>query len=278
MAPPPPYTLGGETVTRPVTPNVLARLRQDRVIQDFAQAMRDLLKGGIAFKSGIFQPGALGQSHRQSGNVWFRSTTDVDTAAHEFGHRLRDALGVRLVDLNPFVAELAAIQSRTGAAGATLREGWAEFWRLHATDPLGVAQVAPQLYRWAEAKLRKEPAVDEAWQAFRDRLTQLRAQTPSDPPETAETADPARITTFAARLKASGEGWRENMKIPIRVLGVAALLLVLLFVGPIVYRAGQRWSFYFSCPYENDGIDPDAISKNCWRMAGEAVIRGGKLP
>ncbi len=53
--------------------------------------------------------------------------------------------------------QVAAIQSAMMAAAATILEGWANFWRLHATDPLGAAKVAPQLYRWAEARLRMGP-------------------------------------------------------------------------------------------------------------------------
>jgi hypothetical protein len=97
-----------------------------------------------------------------SGNVRLKYITDVDAAAHEFGHRLQDALGVRAADLQPFLAELGAIQSATMAKGPTVAEGWAEFWRLHATDPVAAAQVAPQLYRWAEARLRTDPQVDAA--------------------------------------------------------------------------------------------------------------------
>lgn len=62
-----------------------------------------------------------------------------------------------------------------------------------------------------------------------------------------------------------------------KVLGAAVLLLALLFAGPIVYRAGQRWTFYFSCPYGTEG-DPEATSEHCWRLAGIAVMHGGKLP
>ena len=40
--------------------------------------------------------------------------------------------------------------------------GGRDFWRLNATDLLGAAQAAPQLYRWAEAKLRMDPALDAA--------------------------------------------------------------------------------------------------------------------
>ena len=95
MAPPPPSTLGGGTITHPITPNILTRLRKDKIIQDFAQAQQTLGKGGLALQGGIWQLGALGQAHRQSGNVRLKYITDVDAAAHEFGHRLRDALGVR---------------------------------------------------------------------------------------------------------------------------------------------------------------------------------------
>ena len=52
------------------------------------------------------------------------------------------------------------------------------------------------------------------------------------------------------------------------VLLVAALLLVLLFVGPVVYRTGQRVALYLNCPYG------DA----CWAEARHAVMHGGKMP
>jgi hypothetical protein len=284
MAPPPPYTLGGGTVTRPVSPNILTRLRKDRIIQDLAKALRDLGKGGLALQGSLWRGGALGQTHRQSGNVRLRYITDIDAAAHEFGHRLQDAMGVRNQDLQPFLGELAAIQSATHGSGATLPEGWAEFWRLHANDPLGAAQVAPQLYRWAEARLRMDPTLDAAWQAFRSQIMELRAQPPIErvrrAPDRAETADTAlagHTTTLTARLKASAQRWRASMKTTAKVLGAVALLLILLFAGPIVFRAGQRWSFYFSCPY-GDESDQEAASKHCWRLAGIAVMHGGKLP
>jgi hypothetical protein len=273
MAPPPPYTLGGGTVTRPHTPNIIQRLRKDKIIQEFSQALRDLGKGGLTVQGGVFQPGALGQSHRKSGNVRLRYITDVDAAAHEFGHRLQDALGVRNADLQPFLGELAAAQ------GPTVPEGWADFWRLHATDPLQAARVAPQLYRWAEARLRMEPAVDAAWQAFRNQTMELRTQSPIDRAETAETAPVGRTKAFTERLKASVQRWRASMKTTANLLGAVALLLALLFAGPIVYRAGQRWSFYFSCPYQSEHYpDPDDLARDCWRLAGLAVMHGGKLP
>jgi hypothetical protein len=52
------------------------------------------------------------------------------------------------------------------------------------------------------------------------------------------------------------------------VLLVTALLLVLLFSGPIVYRQGERVALYLSCPYAD----------SCWEMAGHAVMHGGRLP
>lgn len=125
MAPPPPYTLDGGTVTRPFTLNIIQRLRKDRIIQEFSQALRDLGKGGLTLQGGIWQPGALGQSHRQSGNVRLRYITEIDAAAHDSGHHLQDALGVRNAHLQPVLSELAAIQSAMMAAGATIPEGWA---------------------------------------------------------------------------------------------------------------------------------------------------------
>lgn len=65
------------------------------MIQKFGAVLHDLNRGGLVLQSGISKPGALGDAHRQSGNVRLRDITDVDTAAHEFGHRLQDALGIR---------------------------------------------------------------------------------------------------------------------------------------------------------------------------------------
>jgi hypothetical protein len=104
-------------------------------------------------------------------------------------------------------------------------------------------------------------------------------QTPIKQAETTETAPAGRARAFTERLKASAQRWRPSMKTTAKALGAAALLLILLLTGPIVYRTGQRWSFYFSCPYETDGTtDPDIVAKSCWRMAGVAVMNGGKLP
>jgi hypothetical protein len=165
------------------------------------------------------------------------------------------------------------------AAGPTIPEGWAEFWRLHVTYPLQAAQVTPQLHRWAEERLGADPQLEAAWQTFRNQIMEFRAQTPIDRAETAETTPAGRTTTFTARLKASAQSWRADMKTPAKVLGAVALLLALLFAGPIVYRAGQRWGLYFSCPYRVENYpDPDDRAKECWQMAGFAVMHGGKLP
>jgi hypothetical protein len=124
-------------------------------------------------------------------------------------------MGVRTQDLQPFLEELAAIQSAIGGNGATIPEGFAEFWRLHASDPPGAAQVAPQLYRWAEARLRMDPTLDAAWQAFRNQTMELGAQWPierarhvADRAETAETASAGRPKAVTARLKTSAQRWR----------------------------------------------------------------------
>jgi len=46
--------------------------RKGKLIQDFAQALRGLGECELALPGGIFQPCALGQSYRQSGNVPLR--------------------------------------------------------------------------------------------------------------------------------------------------------------------------------------------------------------
>ena len=57
MASPPPYTIGGGTVTRPITPNIITRLRKDKIIQDFAQAMRDLSYSGAGTVEFLYEEG-----------------------------------------------------------------------------------------------------------------------------------------------------------------------------------------------------------------------------
>ena len=46
--------------------------RKGKIIQDLAQALRGLGECELALPGGIFQPCALGQSYRQSGNVRLR--------------------------------------------------------------------------------------------------------------------------------------------------------------------------------------------------------------
>jgi hypothetical protein len=102
--PPAPYTLGGGTATRtPVGHNILTALRKDKIIQDFGEVL-------------------LGQSHRLSGNIPLRSITDIDTAAHELGHLLQEALGGR-GDLAAFTGEFGALRTRGRRSGPTVQGG-----------------------------------------------------------------------------------------------------------------------------------------------------------
>jgi hypothetical protein len=59
------------------------------------------------------------------------------------------------------------------------------------------------------------------------------------------------------------------VKTPVKVLAAATMLLVLLFLAPIIYRTGQRVAFYLNCP---------SISYDCWEVAGDAIMHGGRLP
>ncbi len=62
---------------------------------------------------------------------------------------------------------------------------------------------------------------------------------------------------------------------PLKLLAAAALLLVLLFVGPIVYKTGERVALYLNCAaptwYRGEDV-------SCWTASGVAVMHGGRLP
>ncbi len=66
------------------------------------------------------------------------------------------------------------------------------------------------------------------------------------------------------------------MKTPLKVLGGAGLLLVVLFLAPIVYGAGQRWNIYLNCPADYRSTEEGR--DHCWRSAGVAVMNGGRIP
>jgi hypothetical protein len=97
--------------------------------------------------------------------------------------------------------------------------------------------------------------------------------------ETRAAMDHAEVSTQEAEVAASGVRSGGSMKTPLKILSAAALLLVLLFVGPIVYRTGQRWSLYLNCPDYGSNDDAKAqANAQCWEKAGRAVMYGGRWP
>ncbi len=59
------------------------------------------------------------------------------------------------------------------------------------------------------------------------------------------------------------------MKITLKALAAAALVLVVLFLAPIVSRTGQRVGLYLNCPDD---------SETCWERSGIAIMHGGRMP
>ena len=57
----------------------------------------------------------------------------------------------------------------------------------------------------------------------------------------------------------------------LKALAAAALLLVLLFTGPVVYRTGQRVALWLNCSSQQFG-------DGCWEVSSFAVLHGGRMP
>ena len=173
-------TAPGAPPTAPAGPAPYVDLkRKDVLIQEMSEVMRRANAGGLTLQGGLRGPAGLhGQRHPLTGNIRMRRITDIDTAAHEFGHGLQHALKISLSDLLGFKAEMRAMQQLQQVRGPRMTEGFAEFVRVWVTDPVTAARLAPRFTPWFEARLSTEPDLEAGLKAMREGILALRAAPP----------------------------------------------------------------------------------------------------
>ena len=116
---------------------------------------------------------AAGQYGVRDGVIRVAKPDDFDVLAHELGHHMEQAMGKPLLELKKrFAAELEPMAYSGAAKGQELTEGFAEFMRLFATNPLYAERMAPGFDAAFRAMLQQDDpdvlaALSEAAKAWR---------------------------------------------------------------------------------------------------------------
>lgn len=149
--------------------------RKDEMIRDLGDALRRMGVGQLTLAGGIRKlKGFLGQYSHFTGNTRMKQITDVETFAHETGHRIMRALGIGYRELTPFKREMKALTRLLGVKGPPMTEGFAEFTRLYLNDPAQAQAVAPTFFPWFEARLSTLPDLRAPLLEFQARAGALR--------------------------------------------------------------------------------------------------------
>jgi hypothetical protein len=117
-------------------------------VKDIADELVTALEGGPVrqgrLSAKVGSKSAAGQYSPVSGVIRVAKPDDFDVLTHELGHHFERFFGKRLQALiTAHAQELEPLAYAGHAKGQTLREGFAEFMRIFATNPAHAATVAP---------------------------------------------------------------------------------------------------------------------------------------
>jgi hypothetical protein len=148
--------------------------RVQEISERLAQALETIPARAGRMSAKVGGKTAAGQYGLKTGVIRVAKPDDFDVLTHELGHHVEVALGRSVQTLmKTFQGELVPLAYNGAAKGMELKEGFAEFMRLFATNPIYAASQAPGFDQAFRAMLAKEQpemlaAIEEAARAWRD--------------------------------------------------------------------------------------------------------------